>query len=148
MTADRYHQKTSDPNGDYFTRYLAKVGGVRAQAAIAKVETFATEMAAVEHQILAAANGATDVELQRLMAGAVAEAQEKPVTWWDLLRSEQVTRLALLKLAMDLRAMILGITLLVGGIGIGLLVAYSIWGRSPPPAPTCQSSSSTRTIQS
>jgi hypothetical protein len=147
MTADRYHQKTSDPNGDYFTRYLAKVGDDRARGAIVKVETFATEMAAVEHQILAAANGATDAELQKLMAEAVAEAQTKPVTWWDLLRSEQVTRLALLKLAMDLRAMILGITLAVGGIGVGLLIGYLVWGRSPPPAPTCQSSS-TRTIQS
>lgn len=116
---------------DLFDRYLQKTATGRTLATIEQVRDLAREQSAIEYRILGSLNDVTDTELQRLMEGAIARAKDEPVNWWDLLRSEQATRLLLWRAVFEIR-MVVGVGF---AVGFGVFIGYLVWGRSPPSPP-------------
>lgn len=117
---------------ELYDRYLNKVATGRTSALVEQVRSYGKHQAAIEGELLGAVANVTEGELARILGEARTNAKAEPATQWDLLKSQQATRLALYKLVFDLRAMIWVIVALAGGVFIGFL----IWGRSPPCLPS------------
>jgi hypothetical protein len=112
----------------YYDRYRQALGlplEQRTDALIQGVQGLARSQAQTEYQILRNIDPIVQGELQQLIDQQLQQAQQQPATMWDLLRSEQTQRLAMLKIAFDLRViMIGGLTLLIGAaIGSAITIA-------------------------
>jgi hypothetical protein len=106
----------------YYDRYCEALGKpieARTNALIGGVSALARSQAETEFQILQGINPITDINLAELVEERLQNAPQQPATMWDLLRSEQTQRLAILKLACDFRAMFAIVLSLLAGMAIG-----------------------------
>ncbi|MGL6351812.1 MAG: hypothetical protein ACRC2U_18615, partial [Aeromonas sp.] len=104
----------------------------RTNALIGGVSALARSQAETEFQILQGINPITDINLAGLVEERLQNAPQQPATMWDLLRSEQTQRLAILKLACDFRAMFAVVLSLLVGMAIGgVSIAILLKGGQP-----------------
>lgn len=111
----------------YYDRYLQKVSEGRIDNAIELSSTVARETAAIEHGILTSIPSMTDHELDQFVIQGIEQAQQSPVTQWDLIRSQQAQRLAFQRVVLDLRAIIWVVVGVFFGCAIGFFAAAAIY---------------------
>lgn len=108
----------------YYDRYREALGKPierRTDALISGVQSLARSQAQTEYQILSNLDPIIEGELQDLIKGQVAAAAATPATQWDLLRSAQTQRLAIVRAAGDLRTLQAAAICLIIGIAIGIV---------------------------
>ncbi len=118
----------------YYDRYREALGlpmERRTDALIHGVSDLARSQAQVEFAILRNLDPVVDAELQQLLEQQIQHKQQQPASQWDLIKSEQTQRLAMLKLAFDLRLLVLVMVALFMGAAIGTVVTIAALNQNP-----------------